>query len=260
MAVDTPAAEDERGFAQIPRWLQRSDTVSAKAKLVYLALSSRADRQGQSYPSHETLAGEASCSVASVKRALLELRDLGVVEWTFRTRDDGSGQTSNIYKVSISVPVDNSPKPVAHSELPAPKTVERVAHHELGGSSQGATNESQINEDLNKSSVFHGTHVTGAVDNSGDDDRNSRRPNPSNIRHHKAGIDWSIVLEHVPAFTHFAPDDLHTIGAEILARAASKVVDQTAYVARALHNDPFEWEQQGYAIDAARASRGGNPF
>jgi hypothetical protein len=92
------------------------------------------------------------------------------------------------------------------------------------------------------------THVNPREEKS-DDDQSHPRPTPAAIRHRKVGIDWETVLSIVPAFTHFPPDDLHAIGAEILARAASKVVDETA-----------EWEQQGYALDAARASRGGNPF
>jgi hypothetical protein len=249
-------AEDERGFAQIPKWLQRSTSTTAKAKLVYLALSSRADKHGQSFPSHETIAVEASCSVASVKRALVELRDLGVVSWTARARQDGSGQTSNTYRITVSLPVDNSPEPVAHGELPALL----VAHGELGGSSQGATNENQIKKDLNKSSVPNKTQVTGAVDNSGDDDRESIHPTPAKIAQHKSGIDWPAVLRRCPAFTHFDPATLMTIGATILSRAKTRVVDETAFVAQALHNDPFEWEQHAFDVEANRSARGGNDF
>jgi hypothetical protein len=257
----TPTPEEHRGFAQMPVWLQRSTTVSGPAKLTYLALSSRADENGECYPSHELIAQEASCSVATVKRVLQDLRALGVVSWKKRPRQDGTGQSSNTYKITIAKqPVDNFGKAVAHSELPGLETVSRVAQGELGGSSPRATKKNHLTKDLNKSSVIHETHVTGAVDNSGDDDRNIHRPNPSTVPHEKRGIDWAIVIGRAPAFTHFAPDDLHVIGAEILDRAKTTVIDQTAYVARALELNPFEWQQAAFALDTARAARGGNDF
>lgn len=111
--------DDEKttGFAMMPRWLQRSTTVSAPAKLVYLALSSRADRLGHSWPSHRTLASEASTSVSTVQRALEELRALGVVEWQARKRDRDGGRSSNRYKLITPVdePVGNS-TPLGHTD------------------------------------------------------------------------------------------------------------------------------------------------
>jgi len=258
MPVATP--EEHRGFAQMPVWLQRSTTVSGPAKLTYLALSSRADENGECYPSHELIATEASCSVATVKRVLEDLKALGVVSWTKRPRKDGTGQSSNLYKISISKAVDNSSNAVAHSELPGLETPARVAQGELGGSSHRATKKNHLTKDLSASSVLLGTHVTEAVDNSSDDDRNSSRPTPAKIRHHKAGIDWAVVLVRAPAFTYFAPDDLHTIGAEILRRAKTTVVDETAYVGYALEQNPFEWQKAAHDLDASRASQGGNPF
>lgn len=98
------------GFAMMPRWLQRDPNVSAAAKLVYLALSSRAGRSGESWPKHATIALEASCSVATVKRALVELRGLGVIEWDTRLRPNGT-KTANRYRLvfpDVETPVDNS--------------------------------------------------------------------------------------------------------------------------------------------------------
>jgi hypothetical protein len=57
---------------------------------------------GQLDPSHETIAEWAPCHVATVKRALVRLRDLGLVAWMRRLiRNAGTGwraeQTSNAY-------------------------------------------------------------------------------------------------------------------------------------------------------------------
>jgi DNA-binding transcriptional MocR family regulator len=96
------------GFAMMPRWLQRSAEVTPAAKLVYLALSSRADRYGASWPSHRLLADECSVSIRTVQRALEELRALGVVAWEARARAEDGGRTSNRYRLVTPVesPVD----------------------------------------------------------------------------------------------------------------------------------------------------------
>ena len=87
---------DLDGFATIPRAIQRDTGVSWKAKLVYLALSSRANKHLQCWPDLERVAEESSCSVASVQRALKELRDIGAITWVKRTRGV-SGRASNLY-------------------------------------------------------------------------------------------------------------------------------------------------------------------
>lgn len=96
---DDETEPDPKGFATIPRWLQRDTNVSWQAKLVYLAISSRAGSEPSTYVSHRLLAADASCSTKSVQRALSELRELGVLTWEARYRDNGTGQSSNLYTI-----------------------------------------------------------------------------------------------------------------------------------------------------------------
>lgn len=141
MSIDDVTTRGPQGFAQIPRWVQQSDTISGPAKLVYLALSSRSDRYGQSHPSHATLAREASCSVATVKRALEDLRQLDLVDWDVRFRDDNEGQTSNVYTIAVGQ------RPSSQGAAPRLPMSRGVAQGELPPSSVRATkNETQKNE------------------------------------------------------------------------------------------------------------------
>ena len=139
--TDDTTERSPQGFAQIPRWVQQSETISAAAKLVYLALSSRANRYAQSTPSHRLLAQEASCSIATVKRALLELQALDLVSWEDRYRPGDEGRTSNVYTVSVGQ------RPGSHGATPSSSLSDPLAQGERPPRSQGATkNETQKNE------------------------------------------------------------------------------------------------------------------
>lgn len=100
-------SEELEGYAVIPRSIQRSATVSPYAKLVYLALSSRANARQQCWPSLATIAREASCSEGTARKALAELHDLGVVYSQDRPPRPDGGQTSRLY--TLMTP----PSPVA---------------------------------------------------------------------------------------------------------------------------------------------------
>ena len=92
------------GFATIPRSLQRDPDVTWMEKLVYVALSSRANARNQCWPSIATIAKDASMSESSAKRALEALRDdRKVLSW--RPDPNGKpGRTVNIY--TLGAPVD----------------------------------------------------------------------------------------------------------------------------------------------------------
>lgn len=85
------------GFAVIPRELQRDPSVSWKAKLVYLALSSRANARGECWPSHALIAEECGISTDSVQRGLEELRKLKVVAWEKDESKGSPGRHPNRY-------------------------------------------------------------------------------------------------------------------------------------------------------------------
>jgi hypothetical protein len=82
------------GFAAIPNWVIRDESVSIHAVTVYAALASHSG-PGGIHPSQPTLAKEARCSESSVRRALLELEALGVVERV--RRKSSQGRASNGY-------------------------------------------------------------------------------------------------------------------------------------------------------------------
>lgn len=89
------------GVAVVPRWIVEDKGISGAAKLVYLTLSSRINRENVAWPSHRLMAAETGTSVSTVQRALVELRDLGVLTWRPRRRGD-NGQTSNEYVLALS--------------------------------------------------------------------------------------------------------------------------------------------------------------
>lgn len=258
--IDPEAPSDDlRGFATIPRWLQRSTKVGGPAKLVYISLSSYADEKGLSWPSHATMAEEADCSVSTVKKALKQLKALGVVTWSQRYRED-SGQTSNVYQITSSRPVEKSVLPPRHHtptprQIPAPLGTTRLPPRH-----QVPTNVNQVNEEeLNEQSSIT-VSSSAPVDNfSGDDDQIIHRPSPVDAARH-AGIHWPDVLAALPLFAAVPPDDLHQWGAEVLGKAKAHVADPTAFVTAALRNDAFVYQQRAFDLEADRASRGGNDF
>lgn len=104
------------GFGIIPNWLVRESSLSAYALLAYVALSGRADRSGECWPSIATLAKEARCSASSARRAVRELRLAGLVTVRAQQRSHDGGQSSNVYRVYIST--DPKP-PVSRRQPPA---------------------------------------------------------------------------------------------------------------------------------------------
>lgn len=80
------------GFAAIPNWMIRDANVSRRAIVVYGALASRAGRGGI-YPSQAQIAEDARCDERTVRRALKELEDLGVLERVRRVSSMGYRQS-----------------------------------------------------------------------------------------------------------------------------------------------------------------------
>lgn len=108
----TNAAALAEGFTALPNWIIRETELTRNALLVLLALAGRANASGYCFPSHQTIAREARCSPASVKRAIGELITAGFVSTEHRIRPGDGGYTSNGYAVNL-----NPSGAVAHSEL-----------------------------------------------------------------------------------------------------------------------------------------------
>lgn len=89
------------GFAVIPNWLVRDGSVSGRAKMIFLVLSSHTGMHGTWWISHQAIAEEAGCSVSTVIRALNELRAKGAVSWVQRA--DKGGLLENSYRIHMTV-------------------------------------------------------------------------------------------------------------------------------------------------------------
>ncbi|KAA9143545.1 helix-turn-helix domain-containing protein [Microbacterium lushaniae] len=118
-------------FVRLPDWAFRIP--SHTAFRTYAALLTFADLStGVCWPSHAAIANAAGLGEKTARRALDDLRALGVVAW--ERRHDAEGQASNRYAVAmdpaappaaLAEPVDNSAVPVVltvtpRSERPSP--------------------------------------------------------------------------------------------------------------------------------------------
>lgn len=82
----------------VPLWV--ATEVSGGAVKVYAILGAKwANRDGECYPSQKVIAEESGCSVASAKRYLQELVDVGALEVHESFREDGS-QRANVYQIN----------------------------------------------------------------------------------------------------------------------------------------------------------------
>jgi len=90
-----------QGFGIIPNWLVRESDISAYALLTYIALSGRANKNGECWPSLRLVAREARCSQSTARRAIKELQRIGIIQVTGRVRKSDGGQTSNVYRVLV---------------------------------------------------------------------------------------------------------------------------------------------------------------
>lgn len=72
--------------------------LSHRAKAVLFYLKDHVDSEGKCWPGIRTIAGELGLSRSTVKRALGELVEVGVVEKERRWRENGSF-TSNLYRI-----------------------------------------------------------------------------------------------------------------------------------------------------------------
>lgn len=75
-----------------------SSDLSHRARAVYMCLKDHADKEGACWPGIKTIASELKLSRSTVKRALEELYQAGLVTRERRWRKSGSC-TSNLYRL-----------------------------------------------------------------------------------------------------------------------------------------------------------------
>ncbi len=76
-----------------------SSDLSHRARVVYMYLADRADRDGKCWPAIKTIAAELNLSRSTVKRALDDLCKAELLTKETRWRENG-GLTSNLYRIS----------------------------------------------------------------------------------------------------------------------------------------------------------------
>lgn len=72
-----------------------------RAVSVYIYLYDRADKNGECWPSVKTIAGDIKLSPATVRRAIKDLKKVGLIETKQRYRCNGS-KSSLLYIINIS--------------------------------------------------------------------------------------------------------------------------------------------------------------
>jgi hypothetical protein len=92
--------EDKRRFQdfRVETALLKSD-LSTYERMVYVVLCSYASREGECFPSLETVASGSGCSVRQVQRALRVLEEKGVLRCQAQYRPQDKRQTANVYSL-----------------------------------------------------------------------------------------------------------------------------------------------------------------
>lgn len=108
------------GFAAIPTWMIRdTEKVSRNAIMVYAVLATRSGYRSN-FPSQTLLAKEARCSERTVRDALTELVEMGVVERVKRGSRTGGRATDAYRLMDRPLGADELPATAAgNSDLPA---------------------------------------------------------------------------------------------------------------------------------------------
>lgn len=90
----------DAGWVRVPNAVARSTTLSVNARVVYLALASRADDAGRCWPSRRTIAKDSGVSVRAAQDALRELRGAGLVTWEQAKSSSGMPCGASTYTVT----------------------------------------------------------------------------------------------------------------------------------------------------------------
>ena len=102
-------------FAMVPRWIIQHENLTSGAVRVYACLADMANRdKNYAFPSHKTLAVKTNMSVSSVRRHIDELVNVGALLVRKRFKENGEGQTSNLYTV-VHKPMENKQEGVTEN-------------------------------------------------------------------------------------------------------------------------------------------------
>lgn len=92
--INRPAA----WVAIVPVWIfDYSDKLGSEGVAIYTALCAHANKERRCYPSQETLAREAGCSVDTVRRRVNSMLELGLLRVVYK--GDGRGKAT-VYEIA----------------------------------------------------------------------------------------------------------------------------------------------------------------
>ena len=109
-------------------WAFNMRGVSVAQKVVLISLANFADEAGYAFPSIKTIADMSCVSESSVRRALADLVEGGILRIDYRFRADGS-QTSSGYFLEMTPPVNLTPPPP--TVTPPPVTADTPYNHHI---------------------------------------------------------------------------------------------------------------------------------
>ena len=108
-------------------WAFAMRGVSVSQKVVLISLANFSDESGYSFPAIKTIAEMSCMSGSSVRRALADLCERGILRIDHRFRADGS-QTSSGYFLQFTPPVNLTPPPC--TVAPPPITSDTPYNHQ----------------------------------------------------------------------------------------------------------------------------------
>lgn len=221
-------------FAQIPEVLVRDPAVSDRAIRIYALLwTYSAEKNRKVWPSRKTMAETLKVSVSTIDRGIRELETRGAI--SVESDFNGIRQTSNIY--TILVMADRPPVVHRGRKSDAP----RLSTGAADLNTPGAANLTHQEEEPQEEEIHPVPEVpseTAAVDNSGTGPRNPSATPRALSATHGQPLSPPDVFAAVGRSLPDSFDDaaLEQLASEILAKAATRVLDPTGYVIRALRD------------------------
>lgn len=158
-SVEGSTAPKADGFAMIPHWVIRDSSADRNGLLVYVALMSFADRNGECFPSISAIAKAARTSDSTARSGVRQLERLGLVVTTLRQRESNGAQTSNTYRLTRTPPTGRYRGPHFSLQGAPPEVTDEVEPREEQPSEEvniTLTSDGYINLDLDE---IKGTQV-----------------------------------------------------------------------------------------------------
>lgn len=225
-------------FAQIPEALVRDSNVSDRAIRIYALVWTYSSEKGRkAWPSRREMAAQLNVSVSTIDRGLRELEERGAI--AIESDFNGDRQTSNIYTILV---LRNDPEVVHRGRKSEAPPLSTGAANLTRTGAANLTNQEQEPQEQEISSPVIEVSTEPAVDNSNGTGQ-AITPKALSSTHGKPLQPADVFAScgrHLP--DTFDDTALEQLAAEILARAASKVLDPTAYVITVIRG----WHRPNY--------------